>query len=117
MRKYISLLVCASALAAFSVTCSAQQEKEYTPKWVSPNGYWVVESNIKTPLISIVYFYNNDNQLIYKEKLDGVRINIKKRKTLMDLRKILEASVVAWNAKQSPGENRLLVANTFKSHE
>jgi hypothetical protein len=116
MRKYIFILVCTSALTAFSMNCSAQEEKEFTPKWVSPNGYWVVESNNKTPLSSIVYFYNNDNQVIYKEKLDGVRINIKKRKTLMGLRKILEASVVAWNAKQSPGENRLLVANTFKSH-
>jgi hypothetical protein len=116
MRKYICLLICASALAAFSVNCSAQEEKEFTPKWVSPNGYWVVESNNKTPLSSIVYFYNNDNQLIYKEKLDGVRINIKKRKTLLGLRKILEASVLAWNEKQSPGENRLLVANTFKNH-
>jgi hypothetical protein len=116
MRKYTFILVFTSVLIAFSMNCAAQEEKPFTPKWVSPNGYWVVESNIKTPLSSIIYFYNNDNQVIYKEKLDGVRINIKKRKTLMGLRKILEASVVAWNAKQSPGENRLLVANAFKNH-
>jgi hypothetical protein len=103
-------------LIAFSMNCAAQEEKIFTPKWISPNGYWVVESNIKTPLNSIIYFYNNDNQVIYKEKLVGIRINIKKRKTLMGLRKILEASVAAWNTKQSPGENRLLVANAFKSH-
>ena len=116
MRKYIFILVCTFAITAFSLTCSAQEEIRCTPKWVSPNGYWVVESNNKTPLSSIIYFYNNDNQVIYKEKLEGIRINIKKRKTLMGLRKILEASVVAWNTKQSPGENRLLVDNAFKSH-
>ncbi|MEO6219962.1 MAG: hypothetical protein ABIO81_06005 [Ginsengibacter sp.] len=55
----------------------------------------VIESNITTPLNSIVYFYNNQKLLAYKEKMQGMKINLKKR-VLMNFKDILEQSVTAW---------------------
>ena len=46
----------------------AQDKARDTPEWVSDKGWWVVESNIHTPKKHIVYFYNNDGVLVYKEK-------------------------------------------------
>jgi len=67
-----------------------------SPKWISEKGYWVIESNIKTPKSSIVRFYTNDQHLIYTETVEGVVLNVKKKKTLMNLKNVLEKVVFAW---------------------
>ncbi|WP_410971329.1 hypothetical protein, partial [Salmonella sp. SAL04269] len=66
MKKTV---IIALALCLFGFTGIAQPDYEEetrvitTPKWVSEKGYWIIESNIKTPETSIVYFYTNDNTL------------------------------------------------------
>ncbi len=85
-----------------------------TPRWISEKGYWVVESNVKTPYNSIIHFYNNDNVLVYREKVDGVKINLNRSRTKMRLKKILEQSIVAWQKNHVPIEHEEWVAKALR---
>ena len=84
------------------------------PRWISDKGYWVVESNVKTPFNSIIHFYDNDNVLVYREKVEGVKINLKKSRTKMRLKKILEQSIVAYEKSQTIKENEQWVAKALR---
>lgn len=77
-------------------------------------GYWVVENNIKTPKSSIIYFYNNNQQLVYRENVEGIRINASRRKVQLRLKHILEESVTAWEQQHISKENQMLVAMAFR---
>lgn len=104
---------------ALSVSNSvfAQDEEQQplrTPKWISEKGYWVVQSNIHTPKHSIIYFYNNDDVQVYKEEIDGVKVNLNKDRTKMRLKKILEQSIVAWETTHQPKENEQWVAKALR---
>ena len=111
-------LAAAFTLLLLSTSFAQSEEQETsaypTPKWVSANGYWVVESNINTPDKNILYFYNNNNVLVYKEKADGIVINLKKRRVKMCLKKVLEQSIIAYNQNYSMVENEMLVVNMIR---
>ena len=117
MKKQISTFLLAVVLCGSSCVGFAQIEQEIyapaTPKWVSDKGYWVIESNVKTPKNSVIYFYNNDNELVYKEKLDGIRINWKKKRVLMHLKTVLEQSIASWNTQHFFKQNEMLVAGAL----
>jgi len=110
MKKQLLIVLLAVSLSSYS---RAQQSQ--TQKCLSEHGYWTVESNVKTPKTSIIYFYNNDNVMVYKEKVDGFRLKINKTKTRMRLKGILEQSVTAWEQKHIFSENNLLVATALKN--
>jgi hypothetical protein len=74
----------------------------------------VVENNIKTLDTFTVYFYNNEGAMVYKEKVAGVKLNIKNRKTLMRLRRVLDQSVVAWKNNHLVKDDSTLVAAVLK---
>lgn len=118
MKKLITSSLLLATLLIISSTLKAQEEEQAraprTPKWVSEKGYWVVESNVKTPYHSIIHFYNNDNVLVYREKVDGVKINLDQKRTKMKLKKILEQSVVAWEYNHSTRENEAWVAKALR---
>lgn len=108
-------------LSCATTTSFAQEEDEQpfvpvVPKWVSDKGYWQIESNINTPKLAIVTFYNNDGTLVYKEKVDAIRLNIKKKKILGCLKTVLEQMVFAWEQKHTLKENEMLVVNELKKH-
>ena len=96
------MLVAIAALSSFSANAQfqepAQEDVSYgmpkpeTPKWVSDKGYWVVKSNKKTPKESTVYFYNNENTLVYQEEIKNQKLKLKK-KTLLKLKAALEEAV------------------------
>ncbi len=105
----------------FSITLFAQSAEETietihypTPKMLSEKGYWVAESNINTPRVSTFYFYNNENVMVYKENLNGLVINLKKRRVKIALNKVLEQSILAFNQKPGSTENKMLVVNLIK---
>jgi hypothetical protein len=87
----------------------AQSNHTSAPSWVSDKGWWVVESNIHTPKQHIVYFYNNDGILVYKEKVEGLRLNPARRTIKMGLKQVLETSVLAWEKQHQPKENESLI--------
>ncbi len=98
MNKLIiiaGVFVCLAALPA-----AAQEDVRPIPSWVSDRGYWVVENNTDS---SIVYFYNNDNQLLYKEKVKGV-LNPFRKKAKLWLTKELEQVVTVWENRKDPSK-------------
>jgi|GEM_PF-1023238 len=89
-------IVCLAA----ALPAAAQEDVRPVPSWVSDRGYWVVENSTDS---SIVYFYNNDNQLLYKEKVKG-QLNASRKKTKLWLTKELEQVVTAWEARKNPSK-------------
>ena len=102
------------SLAAVTVFAQTESTAHRIPKWVSDYGYWVIETNTHTPKLNTIYFYNTDNELVYKEKVDGVVINLKKRKVKMNLKKVLDQSVITYNKTKKADENKMLVAMLVK---
>lgn len=106
MKQKIKSILSIIVLTLISLGALAQQQRKtqpFIPRWVPEKGYWVIETNIHFPLDHQVSFYNNDHILIYKETLRGVKLNPEKRKVKMKLKKVLEAAVIAWEAKRKPG--------------
>lgn len=98
-----SMLLLASVLlglALMAQTLPAKKEKSRPrlPAWVSDKGYWVLESNINTPGSHTVLFYDNNNKLMYRETINGVKLNPESRRTKMKLKKALENSALSWTS-------------------
>lgn len=78
----------------------AQNLKSKKHRFVSDKGYWVIENNIHNPLNHTISFYNNENELLYKESLTGVKLNPEKRSIKSKLKSVLEASIIAWEKRK-----------------
>ena len=116
MKKVSGLFAIIILLCAVGISVAAQEPTPFeqkVPRWVSAKGYWMVESNINAPRHSYVYFYNNENVLVHKETIDGVKLSVNKRRTKMKLKKALEIVVDAWAAGQSPAASNQVVAALF----
>lgn len=83
-------------------------------KWMPEKGFWVIEGNVKTPARSTICFYTDDKVLVYKERVDGIQLNLKRKKVLIRLSRVLEQSIAEWEAKHVAEENKMLVASLFK---
>lgn len=119
MKRIYSVIACTIILFSSSQLCFAQDDQPETypvssPKWLSKTGYWVTVSNIHQPGHHTIYFYNNDNVLVYKETVDGVALNLDKRKTKMRLKKLVDQTVATYQQKQELTENQLLVITRIK---
>jgi hypothetical protein len=90
-----------TVLGPFAQRVASQEKRPKVPHWISDKGYWVIEGNAADPLNHIVRLYNNDNQLLYKETLMGIKLNPDKRKVKMKLKRALESAVLAWERKKS----------------
>ena len=109
MKQLLKAGIFALVLCLTQIGASAQQSNEHIPKWVSEQGYWVIEGNVNAPLNHVIRFYNNDDVQVYKESLTGVKLNINKRKVKMKLKKVLESAILAWENKQEKTEDMALV--------
>jgi len=101
-------------IAGLLFQASTFAQSKGNPEGVSEKGWWVIESNIHTPKKNIVYFYNNDGVLVYKEKLGGIRINPSRKTTRMQLKQVLESAVVTWEQNHKLQEDQELVANSLR---
>jgi hypothetical protein len=116
MKKQFFSLLTTVLFLSVSTASFAQQEHLSTkfPKWLSRNGYWVVESNVKTPKNNTIYFYTTDNTMVYKETVEGVKLHLNRTKTLMRLKGVLDQSVTAWQQQHVAKENQMLVTTAFR---
>lgn len=114
MKKSIQLWVALVFASLVTFSSFAQESKSQVPKWVSEKGYWVVESNTNDPLNHIIRFYNNDNVMIYKETLSGVRLNIDRKKVKIRLTRLLETSALAWEQRKVAEEEKQYVMAILK---
>jgi hypothetical protein len=66
---------------AFSTALLAntQSQAQASPTESSVPVYWNLETNSQTRGYTIVRFYNNQDQLVYEERLDGVCLDLSKR--------------------------------------
>ncbi|MBO9199667.1 MULTISPECIES: hypothetical protein [Niastella] len=112
MKKQLMVTLLAGLLIQASIF--AQNKSKGSPEGVSEKGWWVIESNIHTPKKNIVYFYNNDGVMVYKEKIDGIRINPSRKTTRIQLQQVLESAVVTWEQQHKLLEDQELVANQLK---
>ena len=110
MKKQVMLSLIAGLL--FQASIFAQSKG--SPEGVSEKGWWVIENNVHTPKKNIVYFYNNDGILVYKEKIEGIRINPSSKSTRLQLKQVLESAVVTWEKKHTLQEDQALVANSLR---
>lgn len=93
-QAYLALLLTALSFLFASATNAQEEEpRQETPKWVSEKGYWVVESNKKTPKGAIVYFYTNENILVYKEEIKNQKLKLSRKKTLLRFKAALEEAI------------------------
>jgi len=103
MKRLISFSVVVLFLFIGSNIAFAQTSKKATG---NSNGFWVIESNVKTPKQSTVLFYNNQQDLVYKETVAGKKLNIRKDKVCRQLNNVLQQSIVAWTKDQVVKENQ-----------
>jgi len=92
MKKIFITISAGFLFGLFTLTATAQEDVRPVPSWVSDRGYWVVESHGDS---STVYFYNNENQLVFREK--GKAFNAERRKNKLWLTRELEKAVTAWS--------------------
>jgi len=114
MNLQLKVSLTAIIFSMFTVSAFAQNKSTGADRWISTKGYWVVESNIHTPLHHVVRCYTNEDVLIYTETLDGVKLNTNKRNIKMKLKKVLESSIVAWLQNKKPEANKDYVKALLK---
>ncbi len=115
MKQQLKKWMTAAAILLVTINASAQNErKEDAAPWVSSKGYWVIETNTKTPLQHTVRFYTNEDSLVYTEKVEGIRLNPERRKIKMKLKEVLETSVTAWERNKIPEVDKNYVTTVLK---
>ncbi len=110
ITTFVSFLLISAS--AFAQTGKAA----HVPKWVPQNGYWVVETNKHNLKSSIIYFYNDSNEVVYRENVEGMVIKTKKRRVKMNLKNVLDQSLLAYNMQHKAAANEMLVVNHMKRH-
>jgi hypothetical protein len=108
MKNYLRISIVLICGIFVSLSVKAQETKNKPlKKWVSENGYWVIEGNIHSPKSNTLYCYNNEDSLIYTEKLVGIKINTNRRATLKRLNRMLNKSLIGWNAARIRSEAQM----------
>jgi len=102
------LITCITFWLSSTVLAQQEEEKAPAPKWISDKGYWVVESNKKTPKEATVFFYNNDHNLVYKEEIKGQKLKLNKKKTMIRLKSVLEEAEVSYASGNWTAQNNLM---------
>ena len=102
MKQQVRKIFTATVFGLILSTTYAQDDSSITAPWASDKGHWVVEGNVHTPLNHIIRFYNNANELVYTETLSGVKLDIRKRKVKMKLKKALETALLLCEQQKEP---------------
>lgn len=117
MKRISQFLYVMMALAMAHVPAVAQNDlpgSTRVPRWVPESGYWVAENNVNHPKLYTIYFYTDQHVLIYKENIEGVRLNLKSVRVKMRLKKVLEKSLLAWHNERQAKENEGLVISLLQ---
>lgn len=88
-------------LITLGSTVMGQNPNVKMKPWVCTNGFWVVETNVKTPLLHKVRFYTNSGLLMEEKEMKGIRLNVKRRKAKIALKQMLETVMLAWEQQRN----------------
>lgn len=114
MKAKLSLITALLIMISISLYAQNGYKKIKSPRWVSEKGFWQIQSNINRPDRNIVYFYNNENVLVYKENVDGVVFDLQKKRVKMRLKRALEAAILAWNRDRMFQDNQQWISLLFR---
>jgi hypothetical protein len=119
MKKFLVPLVMVVITLTASSTLSAQDNDQLNKRSVSQlidgKGFWVIESNIKKPKAATVHFYTMDNDLMYSEKIEGIKLDVKKQKTVKTLNRALLQTLITWHRTKQQQQDQQLVKSLLKS--
>lgn len=101
-------------LFALCTNRTTKAQSSPVPKWMSQKGFWVIQSNLHSPKKATIYFYTNTQELVYKEQVNGKRINPDRLKTRKHLESVLVESIIAWQKEGVAKENQQLVITKTK---
>ncbi len=105
---FLAAVLCASAALSSLAGKAQEQPAQEIPKWISEKGYWVVESNKMTPKDATVYFYNNENILVYKEEIRNQKLKLNRKKTLLRFKIALDEAITSYEKGTWAHQNNLL---------
>jgi len=108
MKKTIAVCSIAGLLVLASLHSFSQQGYYKIPAWVSEKGYWVAEKNLHTPRQCIIRFYNNNNTLVGTKEINGIKLRLKRKKTKLQLKSMLEAELLQWAGRQNSAAEDLV---------
>lgn len=74
--------------------CSIQVAMAQEIKNDKSKGTWVVESNVMSPKVQVIKFYNSRQELIYQEEVKNKRIRIEKERVRKSLDKALNYALL-----------------------
>lgn len=115
MKRAFRILPLLVALAiAYSGVNAQEAAPVKTTRWTPEQGYWIAESNTKQPKQCTLYFYTNNHELIYRESIEGMKLNLESRRVKMRLKKVLERSLLAWQQQRLAKENEGLVISLLQ---
>ena len=109
MKNYPKFIIAVCTFLMISSSINAQK-KNYIPA----EGFWVLESNVHNKKSTTIRFYTNSSVLIYEEIVNNCRLNINRKKNLIDLNKGLEEAMIAWNNKKDVLKNGNMMAVLIK---
>lgn len=101
------IAVCTFLLLGSSINA---QKKNIIPV----EGFWVLESNVHNNKSTIIRFYTDKSVLIYEETVNNCRLNINRKKNVLNLNKGLEEAIVAWDNKKDVLKNGDMMAVLMK---
>jgi len=105
MKKKIKLLLATAFCLCISSMVFGQNDHSI-PAWVSDGGYWVMEGNVHQPRQHTVRFYTNDHILVGSASIDSKKLNVQRRKVKMQLKEMLESSLLAWSERKAADSSR-----------
>lgn len=104
----VRTLLFAALLFNLTTTLTKAQSSVIT---TPPKGFWVVETNTKIPMGSVIRFYTEDARLIYEERMEKVCLDIKRPKTVVLLNAALDEVMINWNITHLEQNNGNIVAD------
>ena len=104
MKKYFVFAALLFACTGISISSLAQRKKTAMPE----EGYWVIESNIKTPRQGTIHFYSNSGQSIGQQDFADKKFNVSKRKVVRQLNDMLFQALLVY--RKSTGKEEMFFA-------
>lgn len=117
MKALLKSIICTSVWIIAATDLPAREHASSAnkkPRWISDKGFWQIEFNIHSPENSVVYFYNNESTLVYKENVYGMVLDLNKKRVKMKLKKALESALAAWNKNHVIQRDQQLVNMLFR---
>lgn len=109
MKKF-PVFICSIFFLSIISRSGYAQKKNPLPE----KGFWQLVSNTNEKKNTLVQFYDNSSNLIYEERVTGVRMNIKRKKTLLHLKVALEKAMAVWDETKETKYNNGLLASILK---